>query len=67
MRPLLTTKQAADQLQISPRTLERWRIYGAGPAYIKISSRVRYDPDDLDAWIQETRQSTDATRARAPN
>ena len=66
MRPLLTTEQAADRLQMSPRTLARWRINGAGPAYIEIGSRVRYDPDDLDAWIREIRQPTDATRARAP-
>jgi len=35
---------------ISPRTLERWRWSGEGPAYFKIGGRVVYRFDDVKAW-----------------
>ena len=48
---LVTTAAAADRLNISPRTLERWRIVGGGPPFRKLGPQiVRYDVADLDAW-----------------
>jgi predicted DNA-binding transcriptional regulator AlpA len=54
---LLTTKQAADYLgSMSPRSLERWRLLGEGPRYMKIGAgkraAVRYLTSDLDAWLE---------------
>jgi hypothetical protein len=37
-------------LGLSPRTLEKHRIYGTGPAYRKIGGRVVYAVADLNAW-----------------
>src|SRR5262249_59988188 len=38
----LRTAEAARFLGLSPRTLEKHRIYGTGPAYRKIGARVVY-------------------------
>jgi hypothetical protein len=46
----LRTAEAARYLSLSPRTLEKHRIFGTGPAYRKIGGRVIYAVADLDAW-----------------
>lgn len=43
----LTTKQAAEFLNISPRTLEQWRWERRGPSYSKYGRRVLYRMADL--------------------
>ncbi len=39
-RRFLRTQEAARHLGVSPRTLEKHRIYGTGPTYRKIGGRV---------------------------
>lgn len=46
----LRTKEAANFLSLSARTLEKHRTYGTGPAYRKLGGRVVYAIDDLEAW-----------------
>jgi predicted DNA-binding transcriptional regulator AlpA len=46
----LRTKEAAEFLSLSARTLEKHRTYGTGPAYRKLGGRVVYAIDDLEAW-----------------
>jgi len=48
---LLTTRQAAAFLKVSPKTLERMRVEGAGPAFVKVGRSVRYRRSDLLAFI----------------
>ena len=36
-------------------TLAHWRSKGAGPAFIKIGSRVAYSGKDLNAWLASRR------------
>ena len=50
---LLTTRQAAEYLNISPKTLEKYRLVGGGPQFIKIGKAVRYSLVDLDDWIKQ--------------
>ena len=58
---LLTARQAGELLGVSPETLERWRGAGTGPAFVKLSGRyIRYQPDDLEAFIQHARRSSTA-------
>lgn len=45
----------AARLNISPRTLERWRWTGEGPAFLKIGSRVVYRLEDVEAFEQARR------------
>ena len=55
----LRTAEAARYLSLSPRTLEKHRTYGTGPAYRKIGGRVVYAVADLTAWADiGTRTST---------
>ncbi len=37
---------------ISVRTMQRWRLEGLGPRYIKLGRLVRYRQSDLDEFIQ---------------
>lgn len=46
----LRTKEAAEFLSLSARTLEKHRTYGTGPAYRKLGGRVVYSVDELEAW-----------------
>lgn len=54
MRPMhyLPTPEAAQYLGLSPRTLEKYRTSGVGPAYRKLGGAVRYTLADLDAWAE---------------
>ena len=46
----LDNREAAAFLRLSPRTLEKQRISGAGPTYRKFGRRVVYALADLQAW-----------------
>lgn len=48
-------KQAAKLLNLSPKTLQKYRIIGGGPRFVHVSARcVRYRLVDLREW-QESR------------
>lgn len=60
---LLTTRQVAESLSLSPRTLDAWRRAGKrGPAWLRVGSRVRYRKADVTAWLESLaqRQSAEA-------
>ena len=46
----LTQLEVAALLRLSPRTLERHRVSGTGPAYTKLGRRVVYRRDEVDDW-----------------
>ena len=46
----LNQVELAARLKISPRTLERWRWTGEGPAFLKIGGRVVYRLEDVEAY-----------------
>ena len=48
----LRTKEAAQFLSLSARTLEKHRTYGTGPTYKKLGGRVVYAVDELQAWVE---------------
>ena len=52
-RRFLDTGAAADYLGLSPRTLQKQRVYGGGPRFRKFGRRVLYARDDLDLWADE--------------
>jgi hypothetical protein len=55
----LNQTDLARRWKISPRTLERWRWVGEGPAYLKVGGRVLYRLEDIEAHEQaRLRQST---------
>lgn len=49
---LMTTKEAAAYLQLSPSLLNKLRLTGGGPVFVRLAGRaIRYRRADLDAWI----------------
>ena len=50
MQTLLNQREAACALRCSERALERLRLTGNGPRYIKTTRRVPYREADLEAW-----------------
>jgi excisionase family DNA binding protein len=54
----LFPKQAADYLNLSPKTLEKWRHTGEGPSFTKFGRAVRYDIDVLNAWAAKNSRSS---------
>ena len=63
---LLNEKEVADTLNVKVATLRRWRWAGKGPRFLKIGGAVRYDPADLQAFIEAGRRrstSDDGTTA----
>jgi len=49
---LLTQREAATLLRLSERTLERLRVSGSGPKFVRCGRRsIRYQQSDLDAYI----------------
>jgi len=60
----LTTRQAAEFLQVKETTLEQWRWNGKGPRFIKMGRSCRYRKTDLDAFI-EARIFGSTTEAQA--
>ena len=52
------TREAAAFLGLSPRTLDRYRVTGEGPAFHKFGTRVRYARADLEDWAAERRRTS---------
>jgi predicted DNA-binding transcriptional regulator AlpA len=62
---LLTESQAAQLVGLSARTLERFRIQGAGPKFLKLGRRVFYAQTDLLTWL-DSRRYTRTSDVRHP-
>ncbi|WP_293472465.1 DNA-binding protein [Phenylobacterium sp.] len=60
----MVTRQAAAFLSLSPRTLEKHRVYGTGPVYRKLGGRVVYAIGDLQAWADLGMRQSTSERAR---
>ena len=48
---LMTELEVSKRLNVSVASLRRWRLLRRGPAFLKVGSLVRYQPEDLDAWL----------------
>ena len=54
---ILRTPGAAGYVGLSPSTLEKKRLTGDGPAFIRLGGRaIGYDVRDLDAWLDGLRE-----------
>jgi hypothetical protein len=68
---ILTEREAAAKLYAKTGTLTKWRTRGRGPAYLKLSGKIRYKLSDLEAYIEASRvvpgelKSTPRRRRRA--
>lgn len=55
--PKMDTKDAAIYLGKSASWLNKTRMTGTGPVYLKIGGNVRYERTDLDAFLAEARRT----------
>lgn len=62
---VLTTKQAAEYLGLSPNTLSGWRYLNVGPKYQRLGTSrraaIRYRRDWLDEWLDASTVVPDGT------
>ena len=62
-RIFLTQREVSALLRLSPRTLERHRLAGTGPAYVKLGRKVVYKREAVEAWAAaNTFSSTSAAQ-----
>ena len=54
----LGTREAAAFLGLSPRTLDRYRVTGEGPAFHRFGSRILYAQSDLEEWAAARRMTS---------
>jgi excisionase family DNA binding protein len=54
-RRMFTTPEAASYLQLSVTYLNKMRVSGSGPIFVKLGRSVRYRQVDLEAWIAARR------------
>ncbi|TIP25685.1 MAG: helix-turn-helix domain-containing protein [Mesorhizobium sp.] len=62
-RRMLRTDGAALHVGLSVSTLEKLRLTGDGPEYIKLGRSVVYKPSDLDAWMEGNRRKSTSVAA----
>lgn len=54
---ILRTADAADYLGLSSSTLEKMRVYGTGPEFVRIGLRsVGYTLEALELWVNARRR-----------
>jgi predicted DNA-binding transcriptional regulator AlpA len=56
----LTTKEAAARVRLSESALEKKRVDGTGPVFVKLGKVVRYEATALDEWIAAARHKSTA-------
>ena len=67
-RRVLRTPDAASYLGLSASTLEKLRIAGGGPRFVRLGGRaVGYAVEDLDAWLDRQRDSTGDGGSQPPS
>ena len=63
---LLTSRELAKRFGCSGRKLERHRLVGDGPPFVKIGASIRYPLNELERWLADnTRRSTSEGAAPA--
>jgi len=56
----LDTKEAAEYVPCAKSTLDKLRLTGGGPRYIKIGTKVIYDTVDIDRWLEGQKRASTA-------
>ena len=51
---LLTRRQAAELLRVSPQTLANWGAMKKGPKFHRSGNVTLYKLSDIEAWQEET-------------
>jgi excisionase family DNA binding protein len=59
---LLSIRELADLLGVSVATIRWWLHEGTAPPVIKLGRHNKFDPDDVDRWIDARRRAPAATQ-----
>lgn len=51
MQSLLDEHAVAELIGMSVASLRRWRLLSRGPKFLRVGARVKYRPEDLQAWL----------------
>lgn len=63
MKPLFfITPEATEYQRLSPRTLQKIRVDGRGPIFLKFGRKTLYEKADLDSWAQASRRRSTSDR-----
>lgn len=54
----LRVQDAAEYCGLSVSTLNKYRLTGEGPVFIKLGRAVMYEVDDLETWITANKYSS---------
>jgi len=54
----LRTENAAYYCGLSKSTLDKYRLTGEGPIFLKIGRSIAYDTQDLDTWLKSKRRTS---------
>ena len=57
MERLIAPADLAEQLSVTIWQLAQMRYLGTGPEYVKVGTRVRYAPSDVQAWLAAQRRA----------
>lgn len=52
----MSVREAANFLRLSKSFLDKRRLDGTGPEYLKLGRRVVYDARDLESWASNTKR-----------
>ncbi len=63
MSELLTVSEAARWAKVSESFLNKARLTGTGPRFIRLGRAIRYQPSDLEAWAQASAAGSAASGA----
>ena len=64
LHELLTSEQVASLAGLSQETLAQWRSQKSGIPYLKIGRVVRFDPVEVQAYLERCRVSVSNPRER---
>jgi excisionase family DNA binding protein len=60
---VITEDEAAKALNVSVRTLQRWRVEGRGPGHVKMGKKVGYTGRDLERYVERCRRQSTSQSA----
>jgi hypothetical protein len=60
----LTPEQAAAELRVCKRTLERWRVLKEGPPITKLGRRALYRRSSIQKWLADREHACDLPHAK---
>jgi excisionase family DNA binding protein len=55
---MMREAEVAALLGVSRRTMQGWRWRGGGPPYVRVGSAVRYEPAEVQAWLDAQRRTS---------